>query len=63
MNFYAAFAGQTSCPGLDIYTAQSNYSGEYLYFLIHPTIPNMTRLQKGQQYFQVEEITPKNRVF
>ena len=23
----------------------------------------MTRLQKGQQYFQVEEITPKNRVF
>jgi len=23
----------------------------------------MTRLQKGQQYFQVEEITPKNRSF
>ena len=23
----------------------------------------MTPLQKGQQYFQVEEITPKNRVF
>jgi len=23
----------------------------------------VTRLQKGQQYFQVEEITPKNRVF
>ncbi len=27
------------------------------------SIAHMTRLQKGQQYFQVEETTPKNRVF
>jgi len=32
-------------------------------FILVLLITLLTRLQKGQQYFQVEEITPKNRVF